>query len=271
MHLNGVIQNQSRRVHRATRVSLRTARRFMPLITFLLVLLLWQVIAWFGLFPPSLIPPPAAVLEKFQAVILDGRLPRHLLVTLGEVLAGLALGVTIGVTLGYCIAHNSLLEDLLSPVIVTLQSTPVVAYAPLLVIWFGGGPTSKIITCVLIVFFPMLMNTVVGIRGVPKNLRDLMRTLHATRWQMFTQLEVPAALPVLLTGLKTAATLAVIGAVVGEFINASAGLGFLIVSARGTFDTPLVFVAVITLAALALSLYGIVSWIERRLTPWKRF
>jgi NitT/TauT family transport system permease protein len=247
----------------------KQVRRYAPLLTLLVVLLLWQLATLFV--PPSLIPAPLAVFEKFVQVLQDGRLMRHTGVTLSQVLIGLTVGVSIGATLGYLIAHSPLLEDLLSPVIVTLQSTPVVAYAPLLVIWFGSGPTSKIITGVLIVFFPMLMNTVVGIRSVPRNLHDLMKVHQATRWQIFTKLEVPAALPVLFTGLKTAATLAVIGAVVGEFINASAGLGFLIISARTTYDTPLVFVCVIALAAMALSLYGIAALVERRLVAWKRF
>jgi NitT/TauT family transport system permease protein len=245
-------------------------RRFAAVGSLVAVVGLWQVVATFQLVPAFLIPPPAAVLAKFYSMLLNGRLWLHFSVTLYEVLIGLAFGLTVGVVLGCLIAKSALLEDLLSPIIVALQSTPIVAYAPLLVIWFGSGIESKIITCALIVFFPMLMNTVVGIRNVPTDLRDLMRVSRASRRQMLLKLELPAAMPILLTGLKTSATLAVIGAVVGEFIVANAGLGFLIVQARGTFDTPLVFVGVLTLAAVAGSLYGLVSLLEHRLLAWQR-
>ncbi|MBC8171315.1 MAG: ABC transporter permease [Anaerolineae bacterium] len=249
----------------------RVIQRLAPFLTVLLILIAWQLVSTLALVPDFLIPAPLTVFDQFVEVIADGRLAEHTLVTLGEVVSGLIVGVLVGVTLGYLIARLPLLEDLLSPLIVSLQSTPVVAYAPLLVIWFGSGPTGKMITSALIVFFPMLMNTVVGIRSVPRNLRDLMLVARASRWQTLTRLEIPAALPILLTGLKTAATLSVVGAVVGEYINASAGLGFMINQARSQFDTPLVFVGMITLSVMARLLYSTVALLERRLLAWKQF
>jgi NitT/TauT family transport system permease protein len=145
-----------------------------------------------------------------------------------------------------------------------------VAYAPLLIIWFGSGMTSKIVITALTVFFPMLMNTMVGIRTVPQSRRDLMRLFNATPWQTLWKLEVPASLPVLFTGLKVSATLAVIGSVVGEFISASAGLGYLIKVARDRYDTPLVLVAVIVLAVLARGSFWLVSIAERRFVRGRR-
>jgi NitT/TauT family transport system permease protein len=248
----------------------RLIRRVAPFLTITLILIAWQLVTTFELVEDFLIPPPIAVLDQFVEVIEDGRLAQHTVVTLGEVISGLIVGVLVGVSLGYLIARLPLLEDLLSPLIVSLQSTPVVAYAPLLVIWFGSGPTGKTITSALIVFFPMLMNTVVGIRSVPGSLRDLMLVSRASHWQTLTKLEIPAALPILLTGLKTAATLSVVGAVVGEYINASAGLGFMINLARSQFDTPLVFVGMITLSVMARLLYSAVALLERRLLAWKR-
>ncbi len=245
-------------------------RRLTTFFTLALVLMAWQLVTMQGWVKPFLLPPPEAVAARFQTVLMNGRLWLHTSTTLTAVLVGLAGGVLVGTSLGYLIAKNDLIGDLLSPLIVALQSTPIVAYAPLLVIWFGSGIESKILTTMLIVFFPMLMNTVVGIRHVPRDLHDLMRVSQATRWQHFTKLEIPAALPVLLTGLKTSATLAVIGAVVGEFIVARAGLGFLINQARSAYDTPLVFVAVITLAVIAGGLYSLVSLLERRLLAWQR-
>ncbi len=244
-------------------------RQVAPWLTLLVVLSLWQAVVALQLYPPFIIPPPIDVLRTAVEVIRDGSLLGHTLTTLVNVFAGLLIGVGLALLLGYAIARVPLLEDILSPLIVALQSTPVVAYAPLLVIWFGSDARSKIITSALIVFFPMLMNTVVGLRNVPLQLRDLMRTMQATPWQTFTKLEVPAALPVLLSGLKVSATLAVIGAVVGEFINASAGLGFLINLARSQYDTPLVMVAVLTLTIMARSLYSLVVMIERQLLSWQ--
>jgi NitT/TauT family transport system permease protein len=245
-------------------------RRFASWLTLLVVLLLWQLIAALRLYPTFIIPTPLSVIESFYEVLLDGRLWLHTSATLVEIFGGLLIGVSMGLALGYLIARSRLLEDMLSPLIVMLQSTPVVAYAPLLVIWFGSGPSSKVLTCALIVFFPVLMSMVVGLRNTPASLRDLMRSLEASRWQMLTQLELPAALPVLLSGLKTSATLAVIGAVVGEFVSANAGLGFLVNLARNQYDTPLVIVAVLTLALIARTLYGLVALLESRALRWQR-
>lgn len=248
----------------------RGLRRAVPIFTLAIVIGIWQGVAASGIYPDFIIPAPAAVGEKFIDVLLDGRLWVHTQATLLAVLASLIIGSLSGLTLGYLIAKQPLLEDLISPIVVGFQATPVVAYAPLLVIWFGSGPESKIVTGTLIVFFPMLMNTLVGIRSVPHGLRDVMRASRASRWQTFAKLEIPAAMPVLISGLKMSATLAVIGAVVGEFVAARAGLGFLIVSARGTFDTALVLVAVFTLTTLALTLYGLVGVLAHYTLKWQR-
>jgi NitT/TauT family transport system permease protein len=157
----------------------------------------------------------------------------------------------------------------ISPFLVASQAVPIVAIAPLLIIWFGSGIFSKVLICALIVFFPVLVNTIVGIRAVPRALNELMRSLRASRWQILWTLEIPAALPVFLGGLRIGATLSVIGAVVGEFVGADRGLGFLINVGRGQYDTALVFVAIFTLIALALSLYGLVLLLEKRLLAWQ--
>ncbi len=246
-------------------------RRSAPLLMLALVIALWQAAVTLQVMPTFLLPAPLDVLVKFPEAVRSDNLLFHLGITLQEIGIGLLFGVGAGVILGYLVARHPLLEETLSPLIVTLQSTPVVAYAPLLVIWFGSGTTSKILICALIVSFPMLMNTVAGVRSVPNSLRDLMALSQASRWQVLTRLEIPAAMPILLTGLKTAATLAVIGAIVGEFVNPQSGLGYLIIRGRTQYDTPLVFVTVIVLALLARLLYGLVSLLESRLLHWQRF
>ncbi len=249
---------------------MKHARLWLILISLLLGLLAWQALVALRNYPSFILPSPLAVGARFVQALRDGSLLRHSVVTLAEVLSGLVLGVGVATLLGYLLARSLPLERLLSPYIIASQAIPVVAIAPLLVIWFGPGMFSKVLICALIVFFPVLINTVVGVRSVPADLRDLLRSLRATRWQTLRLLEAPAALPVFLGGLRVGATLAVIGAVVGEFVGAKSGLGFLINVGRGLYDTALVFVAVFTLVALALSLYGLVAWLESRLLAWQR-
>jgi NitT/TauT family transport system permease protein len=239
-------------------------------LSIFLLLLVWQLVTWLGSFPTFILPTPVQVGIRFGQAVLDGSLLRNTAVTLVEVLLGLALGISVATVLGYLLARSLRLERLLSPFIVASQSIPIVAIAPLLVIWFGPGLSSKVLVCALIVFFPVLVNTVVGVRSVPEDLRDLMRSLQATRWQTLKNLELPAALPVFLGGLRIGATLAVIGAVVGEFVGAKSGLGFLVNVGRGVYDTALVFVAVFSLIAMALILYGLVALIEKRLLRWQQ-
>lgn len=235
----------------------------------LLLLVLWQLVVWWKAYPAFILPSPALVARRFLDVLADGTLLRHTLVTLGEILGGLALGLSVATVLGYLLAKSRPLEQLLFPFLVASQALPVVALAPLLVIWLGTGHLSKVVVCALTLFFPVLVNTIVGIRSVERGLRDLMRSLEASRWQTVTMLELPAALPVFLSGLKIGLALSVIGAVVGEFVAADRGLGFLINLARGVFDTPLMFVALITLMAIALAFHLVMSVLERALLRWQ--
>ncbi len=243
--------------------------QLLPLLSLIFFLGGWELLVQLGEYPAFILPGPALVGRKLVSVVLNGTLWQHFSITLLEVLGGLALGTTAAVVLGYAIAKSVAIEQALSPYLVASQAIPVIAIAPLLVIWFGPGMLSKIIISALIVFFPILVNTIAGVRSVPADLHDLMRSLNATRWQTFTRLEVPAALPVLMAGLKVGATLSVIGAVVGEFAGASAGLGVMINVADGQYDTARMFVGVLALVVLALSLYGIAALLERRLLAWR--
>jgi NitT/TauT family transport system permease protein len=207
--------------------------------------------------------------NRFLQLLGDGSLARHTWATLSEVLGGLALGVLAATVLGYILGKSQTIEKIMAPYIVASQSIPVVAIAPLLIIWFGSGRISKVLISALIVFFPVLVNTIVGVRSVPEDLRDLMRSLRASRWQIFRKLEAPAAMPVLLGGLKIGATLSVIGAVVGEFVGADEGLGFLINVGRGLYDTAMVFVAVFGLVTMAMVMYIAVVLVERRILAWR--
>ena len=238
-------------------------------ISIVVFLVFWEILVRIGNFPSFILPSPQQVAVRFWRALLQGSLLRHTGITLFEVLMGLLAGSTLATVLGYLLAKFPTMEKLLSPYLVASQAIPLVAIAPLLVIWFGPGIFSKILICGLIVFFPVLVNTIVGLRGVPQNLRDLMKSMKATPSQMLRYLEIPAALPIFLGGLRIGATLSVIGAVVGEFVGADRGLGFLINIGRGQYDTALVFVSIFMLITMALSLYGVVVLLEKRLLAWQ--
>jgi len=245
-------------------------RILLAVLTITLFLLAWEgLVRWQG-YPTFILPKPADVWAKLLIVLADGSLWHHAAVTVAEILGGLALGLSVALVLGYLLAKSPTLDRLLSPYIVALQSFPVIALAPLLVIWISDGETRTVLVAALTLFFPALVNTVVGLRSVEPELLALMRSLQATNWQIFTILEIPSALPMLFGGLKVGVTLAVIGAVIGEFVGTNRGLGFLINLSRGLLDTPLLFVALFTLILIALGLYGLVSLLEYHFLAWKR-
>lgn len=232
-------------------------------------LVIWQLVVMISGLPVFILPTPLDVAARFVSMLLDGRLLLHTAVTLIEVLLGLLVGGGVATLTGYTLAKSPTAEKLLSPYLIASQAIPVAAIAPLLIIWFGPGTGSKVLICALTVFFPVLINTIVGLRAVPENLRDVMRSMRATPRQTLVLLEIPAALPVFLAGLRVGATLSVIGAVVGELVGADKGLGFLINLGRGQYDTALVFVAVGGLVTIALLLYGSVLLLEKHYLSWQ--
>jgi NitT/TauT family transport system permease protein len=247
----------------------KSSSHWFGLGSLLLGLLGWWLAARMSGLPAFILPSPMDVWTRFLRSLTDGSLFFHAGVTLLEILLGLGTGVLLATVLGYLVARSRALEHVLSPYLVATQAVPLVAIAPLLVIWFGPGIFSKVLICGLIVFFPVLVNTVVGVRAVPPALYDLMRSLRASPREILLKLEIPAALPVFFGGLRIGATLSVIGTVVGELVGADSGIGFLINVGRGQYDTALVFVAVFTLIALALTLYGVVILLEGKFINWQ--
>lgn len=243
----------------------------MVMVSFLLLLLGWNLLVVWGAYDRFILPGPVDVWRQLVIVAGDGRLLKHSLITISEVLPGLAIGLLVAMPLGYLLAKSPLAERLISPYLIASQAIPVIAIAPLLTIWVRSTYWARVLVAVLVVFFPILINIIVGLRSVPDELYEFMYSLQATRRQIFSKLEFPAALPILLAGLKVGATLSVIGALVGEFVQPkSEGLGYLLVTARYQFKTDLVFVVLIMLGAIALSLYGLVSLLEKRLLRWQR-
>lgn len=227
----------------------------------------WKAVTIASGFPPYILPPPEAVAVRFVEAWADPNLMTpHAAATLREVVVGFVVGAGLAVAVGYLLARSRLAERVLSPYLVAAQATPILPLAPLLALWFPDGLTSKIVICALIVFFAVAVATMVGIRSVDDGLLELGRSLRATPRQIFLTLEVPAALPSILGGMRVGVTLAVVGAIVAEWAGAERGLGVLINLARGSlFDTPLMFATLVTIALLGVALYVVVVLVERRL------
>ena len=245
----------------------RLARLAGPAAASLVVFVIaWQLIVFAGGYPPFILPGPLTVAERFLRAWTDGTMWPHMQTTLVEVLLGFAIGAGLALVTGVLLARSRLAERLLSPYLVAAQATPILALAPLIALWFGTGLASKLVITTLIVFFPVAVATMVGIRSVDPRLLEMARSFRATGWQVVTRVEVPAALPAILGGMRVGVTLAVIGAIVAEWAGGETGLGVLINVARGSlFDIPLMFATLLTLALTGVALYLAMLLVERRL------
>ena len=229
-------------------------------------LVVWKVVTLAGGYPDYILPAPEVVAERGVRAVGSGILWEHSAVTLLEIVLGFAVGAIVAIIVGIALGKSVLVERVLSPYIVAAQAVPILALAPLLDIWFGGGLSARVVICALIVFFPIAIATMVGIRSTDPLLVEMMRSLGASEAQRTRLVEIPSALPVIFGGLRVGVTLAVIGAVVAEWAGASTGLGVLInIANQGLFDTPLMFVALAALAVIGLVFYGVVVAVERRL------
>jgi len=243
-----------------------TRSAWLPVVgSFVAFVLAWKLVVVVASIPPFILPAPEVVAERFVSAWSDGTIWPHFVTTMTEIGLGFVVGTALALVVGYGLARSVLFERLASPYLVAAQAIPILVLAPLLVLWFGSGLLSKVVICGLIVFFPVAIATMVGIRSVDARLLELGRSLRATPRQILTTLEIPAALPNIFGGLRVGVTLAVVGAVVGEWAGASKGLAVLINLARGSlFDIPLMFATLVTTAAIGVVLYLLVVLVERR-------
>ena len=239
--------------------------RASPLVVIVALLVVWEVcVRVFGV-PAYLLPPPSAIARR---MVIDYKLLAvNAWVTLGEVLAGYALAIFVSIPLAAILAQFRVVENAVYPTLVASQTIPKVAIAPILVVWFGFGLTPKILIAFLICFFPIVVDTMTGFRCVPREVIWLSRSMGASQWKTFVKIRIPAALPNIFAGLKVASTLAVVGAVVGEFVAAGEGLGYVINSANISLDTTLMFAAIVVLSALGVALFLVVVMLERVVMP----
>jgi NitT/TauT family transport system permease protein len=210
---------------------------------------------------PLILPSPGSVLDQLWAS--RGLILTHLWITLAEIVLGFAAGSAIGIVTGTLIAHSRRLDGILRPYIATSQAVPKAALAPLFVLWLGFGLGPKVTIAALISFFPLLENTIVGLRRVDPDALKLFASLGASPWQVFVKLRLPHGLPYILTGLKVGIVFATVGAVIAEFVTANRGLGAVIMQAQGNFDTRLMFAVIIVLTVMGVVLYELLQLIER--------
>jgi ABC-type nitrate/sulfonate/bicarbonate transport system permease component len=216
-----------------------------------------------------MLPPPSAIARSFR----DDRelLFDNARVTLLEILLGFGCALVIGVAVGIAIASSRILERALYPIIIASQTIPMVALAPLLLIWYGYGLLPKVIVTTLVCFFPIAVSTVDGLRAVDREVIAMLRTFGAGRWRRFWLASVPSAMPSLFSGIRVAITFSVIGAVFGELVGASEGLGYLMQRAAAQFQTARVFAALFILSGMGVGLFALATLLERLALPWRRY
>ncbi len=237
-----------------------------PLVVLIVMLGLWHWSAERSLIPSYVLPAPTVVLERLLSTV--PLMLSYSLVTAVEILVGFGLAVVLGVIFAWLIAHVQLFEDAFYPWIVFVQVVPKVALGPLLVVWMGVGFLPKVLISFLLAFFPVMIDTLVGLKSVSRDYVFLLRSMGATPLKRFWRFQLPHALPHIFGSLKIAVTLAAVGAIVGEFIGADKGLGYALIVATGTMDTTLLFVALIWISALSLVLYAAVGALERVFVSW---
>lgn len=238
-------------------------------LSLLLLVVAWKALVVVKNYPAFVLPAPDAVLSRLVSELAGGTLLHHTQFTLIEALGGFGIALAASLLIGYALAHAPRLERVLAPQLAATQAIPVVAIAPLIILWVGADIRAKILVAALVTFFPILSSTIVALRAVPRELLEMANISGATTWQTIRYVELPLALPGIFGGVKAGLALATTGAVVGEFVSGRDGLGALINIARGLFDTPLMFAALITLAALTLSFYLVAMLLERALVRWE--
>jgi NitT/TauT family transport system permease protein len=246
----------------------RSGNFILRLLLIAAVLGIWEACVWYFKIRSFILPPPSEVFLALYRGFASNLYPEHIGVTLLETFLGFVLGTALAFILGTFVALSRRVEYFLYPFIVMFQAMPKVALAPLIIVWFGLGLTSKVINAALVAFFPLMVNTIVGLRSAEEDRINLMRSLAASKWQIFWMLRLPNALPFIFAGLEIAMIFALIGAIVAEFIGAEKGLGMLIQSMNINVDVAGQFSILLILSAIGLVLNGIVGLTRRRLLFW---
>lgn len=242
----------------------------LPALTVLVILGIWELLSRTEAVNPLIVPAPTQVIAAFASLVTSSFFWHDAWVTVWETLAGLLIGVTGAWVLGTIIGLVDFARRSLYPLVVAFQVLPRVALAPLFLVWFGFGLTPRVMFAVTICFFPVVLSVIVGLQNVDPSASMLMRSFGASRWQVYRKLALPSSLPIMFAGIKTAATLALIGAIVGEFVGGDRGLGVLIDSFNNQLEIDDAFAAILALAIFGLALYGLVDLIDKKVVFWRR-
>lgn len=233
------------------------------------IFILWEVLVNIQNIPDWLLPPPS---EIFKSLYLDfSKLLDHTLVTLQEILIGFFVALIFGFAIASAIGLSNTVEKSLYPFLISLQTIPIIIIAPMLLVWVGYGLLPKIIVVALISFFPIVVNTADGMKSLDTDMKKLLLTMGASKWQIFRKIMVPSSLPYLFSGVRIAVSLSVIGAVIGEWVGSSEGLGYLMIRSKPQFLTELVFASIFILSAIGIGLFLLVGILEKLIIPWYRF
>lgn len=235
---------------------------------FVLVVAVWEIGFAMAAVPLYIAPAPSDIYHALLNGFRSGLFISNGLTTLAEALLGFLIATVAGIALGALIAQSRFIEKTIYPYLIAIQTTPKVAVAPLFIIWFGFGMTSKVIMAAVVAFFPILVNVIVGLRSTDSSRVELMRSLRASRWQIFTMVRLPSAAPMIFAGLHIAVIFSVLGAIVGEFVGSRKGLGNLIMQLNNNLDTAGVFAALVVLSAMGIVLHMIMHALQKRLLFW---
>jgi len=237
-----------------------------PIIFFAFLVVLWEILVEVIKVPTFILPPPrdlwTALLEKLPV------LGTHAMITFTEAVGGFVLSLFLGVIFAIAVVYSPHLQNTIYPLIVILYAMPKSAFAPLMVIWVGYGLFSKIAIAFLVAFFPIVVNTVVGLKEVEPELLELARINRGSEYDVFKKIRLPNSLPYLFAGIKVAIVLSVTGAIVAEFVAANEGLGYLVLQANYSLDTAFALVILLVLALLSLGLFGLVEVVQKKVAPW---
>ena len=249
-----------------------SSTKLLPFITTPILLVVF-VLAWDAYVRATgvsafILPSPGSVWDAWVTILADPRAWHHTMMTAYATIAGFLCAMVVGVGLGILIGRFRWLEQTLNPFIVATQVMPKVAFVPLFIVWFGFGISSKVIVAAVLAFFPILTNTVLGVKSVESGHRDVATSLNATGWQRFRRLELPSSLPYILTGMEVGIVLAIIGAIVGEYLGGSSGLGYMMIAKMNAFATNELFAVMIQMTLLGFTFYFLIGALRRFLIPW---
>jgi len=240
--------------------------KYYPIVFFIILLLIWETISRFGVFPPFILPSPSSILVSLATGFTS--MQYDILITLFEALTGFIIAIILSVAIAIAMDSIIGLKKTLYPILIISQTVPIIIIAPLFIIWFGYGYAPKIVIVTLICFFPITISLLQGLIAVDKELIDLLRSMGASKLQIYKFVKIPSAMPGFFSGLKISATYSIMGATIGEWVGGKSGLGVYMIRAKQSFETDRVFAAIIIIVILSILMLKLIGFAEKKNMPW---